>query len=51
MNFSYEVHKSDLKIYLVNNGKHKQWYNRLKVWLWNFILPPHIRLKIEDEAK
>ncbi len=47
-NMKYTIATSDLHISLVENGEHKDWWNRFKVWIWNFILPPHIRFKIKE---
>jgi hypothetical protein len=38
---------TDLHIDITEDGYHYTWWNRFKVWLWNFILPPHIRLEIK----
>lgn len=37
---------SDLYIDIVEPGIHSGIWDKLKTWLWNFVLPPHIRLKI-----
>ncbi len=38
----------DLYININELGRHNSKWNRLKTWLWNFILPPHIRLSIKE---
>ena len=39
---------SDLNIYIVEPGIHQGWWDRFKTRIWNFILPPHLRLEIVD---
>ncbi len=36
----------DILILLTDRGHYTYW-NRFKTAIWNFILPPHIRLRIE----
>lgn len=46
MNIEYIPKTVDLEIQISEPGDHYTLWNRLKTWIWNFILPPHIRLRI-----
>lgn len=45
------VNDTDLRIFIIDPGNHYTLFNRFKTWMWNFILPPHLRLEIEKKIR
>lgn len=38
------------KLYIdIVDGSHITWWGVVKTYLWNFILPPHIKISIKDD--